>query len=124
MKKTVLALLATAFIFAAGCGKPDASKTTDVKSVSEKIENVEYNCPGMHCTGCEQTISDEVIKLNGVKSVVADSKAKTVKVTYDAGRTTKEDISKSINAAGYDTEISKSENKHNCEEDMMKDKKD
>lgn len=124
MIKTLLALFAIAALFAAGCGKPSADKTTDVKSVSEKIENVEYNCPGMHCAGCEQTISDEVIKLSGVKSVVADAKAKTVKVTYDAGKTTKEDISKSINAAGYDTEISKSENKHNCEEDMMKDKKD
>ena len=47
MKKTLLALFAIAVLFAAGCGKQNTSKTTDVKSVSEKIENIEYNClPG------------------------------------------------------------------------------
>lgn len=113
----------TALIIA-GCGKVTVEKTTDVKSASEKIENVEFNCPGMHCSGCEGTITDEVKKMDGIKTVAADSKTKVVKVTFDANKTNKENISKTINAAGYDTELTKSDNKHNCDEDMTKDKKD
>ncbi|MCE1166417.1 MAG: cation transporter [Bacteroidetes bacterium] len=123
MKNLLIALFLVTALGIAGCGKVQVSKTTDVKSVSEKMENVEYNCPGMHCSGCEETIKDEVKKMDGVKEVSADSKTKVVKVTYDASKTNKENISKTINAAGYDTQVSSSENKHQCDEDMMKDKK-
>ncbi len=124
MKKLSIAIFLIAALTIAGCGKITVEKTTDVKSASEKVENVEFNCPGMHCSGCEGTITDEVKKMDGIKEFIADSKTKTVKVTYDTNKTNKDNISKSINAAGYDTQISNSDNKHNCEEDMTKDKKD
>lgn len=124
MKKLSIALFLMTALIIAGCGKVTVEKTTDVKSASEKIENVEFNCPGMHCSGCEGTITDEVKKMDGIKTVAADSKTKVVKVTFDANKTNKENISKTINAAGYDTELTKSDNKHNCDEDMTKDKKD
>jgi imidazoleglycerol phosphate synthase glutamine amidotransferase subunit HisH len=38
-------------------------------------------------------------------------------VVFDAGKTNKESISKAINTAGYDTELTKSENKHDCEDE-------
>lgn len=127
--KTLLNLaLAFLLIGVIGCGKKSTTETTgnkstDTKGVTGKVETVEYKCAGMHCSGCEETITTELKKVDGVKDIKADSKAKVVIVTFDAGKTNKESISKSINAAGYDTEISKSDNKHDCETDMKKEEK-
>lgn len=111
-----------------GCGKKNATqnagdKTTDTKGVTEKVETVEFKCAGMHCSGCEETITTEVRKMDGVKDIKADSKSKVVSVSFDANKTNKDNISKTINAAGYDTELSKSDKKHDCETDMKKEEK-
>jgi mercuric ion binding protein len=127
--KTLLNLtLVFLLIGVIGCGKKSTTetagdKTTDTKGVTEKVETVEYKCAGMHCSGCEETITTELKKVDGVKEIKADSKAKVVIVSFDANKTNKDNISKSINAAGYDTEISKSDNKHDCETDMKKEEK-
>ena len=110
-----------ALFFVIGCGKKITDQTSG-NSSSEKIETVEFKCAGMHCSGCEETITTEVKKVDGVKDIKADSKGKIVTVSFDINKTNKENISKAINSAGYDTEISKSDNKHDCETDM-KDKK-
>ena len=60
---------------------------------------------------------------SAIKDINAGSKSKVVTVSFDANKTNKENISKVINAAGYDTEISKSDNKHDCETDMKKEEK-
>ena len=109
-----------------GCGKKNTNetsgnKTTDTKGVTGKVDTVEFKCAGMHCSGCEETITTEVKKIDGVKDIKADSKSKIVSVSFDAGKTNKDNISKAINTAGYDTELSQSNNKHDCETDMKKD---
>jgi len=71
----------------------------------------------MHCKSCEEHISEEVKKNNGIKEVTADAKSKTVKVLFNKEQTTAKDIEKSINSAGYDTQSSKSENKHDCDKE-------
>lgn len=121
----VLVIMLIGFI---GCGKKATNETSgnknaDTKTVVGKVDTVEYKCPGMHCSGCEETITEQVKKVDGVKEIKADAKAKIVKVTYDDGKTNKEVISKTINAAGYDTELSKSENPHDCDTDMKKKEK-
>jgi copper chaperone CopZ len=123
MRITINLTIAILFLFAAGCGKKSNDQIGEIKNASEKVESVEFNCPGMHCSGCEETISDEVKKIDGIKTVSADSKTKVVKISYDANKTNQDKISKTINAAGYDTELSKAENKHDCEKDMMKEEK-
>jgi len=128
MKSILNFALALLLIGVIGCGKKNTNQTagdkpTDTKGVTEKVETVEFKCAGMHCTGCEETITTEVKKMDGVKDIKADSKAKVVSVSFDANKTNKENISKTINAAGYDTELSKSENKHDCDMDMKKDEK-
>ncbi len=127
MKVLLNLVLAAALIGFIGCGKKTSNesagdKTADTKTAG-KVETVEYKCPSMHCSGCEETITTEVKKLDGIKEVKADSKAKIVTVSFDDGRTNKENISKAINAAGYDTELSKSENPHDCDTDMKKEEK-
>ena len=101
------------------CGKKNTASKEQTDSKPEQIETVEYKCTGMHCSGCEDAITEEVKKIDGVKEIKADSKLKTVVVKYAAGKTDKVSISKAINEAGYDTEISESKNKHDCEKEMM-----
>ena len=114
-------LLLTLLLFS--CGK-DNKTTADTKnSGTEKIETVEFKCDGMTCTGCEQTITKEVKKLDGIKDVVADYKAKYVKVTFAGNLTNKDVIKKAINEAGYDTEDSKSSNPHEGDKDKADENK-
>ena len=113
MKFILICLFITSILFI-GCGK----KNIEQKTETGKIETVEYKCPGMHCNSCEETIKTAVTKVNGVKEVVADSKNKSVKVIFAGGTTNKEAIEKVINDSGYDTDNSKSKNKHDCEKDM------
>ena len=114
-------ILFTLLLFS--CGK-DNKTTTDTKNSGvEKIETVEFKCDGMTCTGCEQTITKVVNKLDGIKDVVADYKAKYVKVTYAGNLTNKDVIRKAINEAGYDTEDSKSSNPHQGDKDKVDENK-
>lgn len=102
-----------------GCGKKQTVQTTTTTSTEqEQVATVEFKCPNMHCSGCEETITAEINKLEGIKEIKADAKAKLVKVVYLTNKVSQKDIEKSINAAGYDTESSKSDTKHNCDEEM------
>jgi copper chaperone CopZ len=115
MKKTfvISALFFTVFLFNS-CGKKDSGPET--KSTGEaNIISVEFKCENMHCKSCEEHITAEVNKINGIKEIKADAKSKTVKVLFNKEVTNAKDIEKSINAAGYDTQTSKSDNKHNCD---------
>lgn len=100
------------------CGKKTTNESSGDNKTAGKIETVEYKSEKMHCTGCEETISGELKKIDGVKEVKADSKLKFVKVTFDDGKTDKDAIAKAIIAAGYDAELktqgddNKSDNKN------------
>lgn len=118
MKKILLlSILALSLMLLNGCGKKEKVQKTDSSDPNKTTttEYVEFKCNNMHCSGCEETITNAVKKLDGIKEVSADAKSKIVKVTFLKEATNKGEIEKSINAAGYDTETSKSENKHNCD---------
>lgn len=118
MKKLIVILFSISLIISS-CGKKQENAKTEQKSEA-KIETVEYKCEGMHCSGCESAITEEVTKLDGIKEIKADAKAKMVTVSFDASKTNIEKISGAINAAGYDTQLSKTDNKHDCEKDSKK----
>ncbi len=59
---------------------------------------------GMHCSGCEETVTTEIMKLAGVKSVKADHVKKTVTVKYDDKKVTLEQVKSAIVSAGYKLE--------------------
>lgn len=118
MKKLLFfSILFLSFLLLSGCGKKEKTQKADETNPNDesKIEFVEFKCDGMHCSGCEESIASSVNKINGIKEVSADSKNKIVKVRFNKELTSKSEIEKSINAAGYDTETSKSENKHDCD---------
>lgn len=124
MKNILKIIILLVFFTLISCGKGDKTTKGQIEdnqnnlnqvSGSEKAETVEFKCEGMTCSGCEDKITEEVKKLDGIKEVTADSKSKFVKVSYAGNLTNKEAIQKAINAAGYDTQESKSANPHECD---------
>ncbi len=118
MKKLLLfSILFLSILLLSGCGRKEKTQKADETNPNDgsKFELAEFRCDGMHCPGCEESIASSVNKINGIKEVIADSKNKIVKVKFNKELTSKSEIEKSINAAGYDTETSKSENKHECD---------
>lgn len=119
MKQIQISLiLFIVFMLFQACTKKQTQQITSTSTGEEQLVTVEFKCPGMHCEGCEQTITEEIKKLEGIKEIKADAKAKLVRVVYIANKVSPTEIEHSINAAGYDTESSKTDNKHNCEEEM------
>jgi copper chaperone CopZ len=56
---------------------------------------------GMHCGGCERSVSRAVQAIPGVASARADFVAEEVEVTYDPGRTDLEAIRAAVRDAGF-----------------------
>ncbi|MBN8569026.1 MAG: heavy-metal-associated domain-containing protein [Ignavibacteria bacterium] len=68
------------------------------------IKKVKFKCKGIGCTGCTNTITDAVKKLEGIKEVTADVKSKIVKVSFDSEIVSAKEIENAINNSGYETE--------------------
>jgi copper chaperone len=56
---------------------------------------------GMHCGGCERTVSRTLEALPGVGRAQADLVAEEVEVTFDPGRTDLEAIRAAVREAGF-----------------------
>ena len=56
---------------------------------------------GMHCGGCERTVSRAVQSVPGVGSARADFVAEEVEVTYDPGQTGLDAIRTAVRDAGF-----------------------
>ncbi|HMQ79409.1 MAG TPA: heavy-metal-associated domain-containing protein [Ignavibacteria bacterium] len=87
----ILALFVTITLFAEGAN-------------NGKIRTKVIPTYGMHCSGCEETVTTEIMKLNGVKSVKADHVNKTVTVKYDDKKVTLKQVKAAIVSAGYKLE--------------------
>lgn len=85
--------------------KEESDKTQKLKVEDSKLESASFKVPTIHCSGCEETISTSVKKLNGIQDVKADFDTKLVSVTYAGDKVTKEEIAKAIDASGFKCEI-------------------
>jgi uncharacterized protein len=56
---------------------------------------------GMHCGGCERSVSRAIQAVAGVGSARADFVAEEVEVTYDPGQTGLEAIRAAVRDAGF-----------------------
>jgi copper chaperone CopZ len=65
-------------------------------------EDRTFQVPGMHCAGCENRLQTVLGRVEGVVKADASHQAGEVRVRYDAGRVSGEEISERIRAAGYD----------------------
>jgi copper chaperone len=57
--------------------------------------------PDMSCGHCKAAVEGELNKLSGVKYSKADVEKGTVKVSFDDGKVSIEDLKKAIEGAGY-----------------------
>ena len=86
-----LMLIFAAAVLLAGCARHEKElETTVVKAQS------------MVCGSCAKTVQDAVAKVDGVKEVNVDIKAKTVQVKFVSEVTNLGNIEKAITDAGYD----------------------
>ena len=56
---------------------------------------------GMHCGGCERTVSHAVQAVPGVGSARADFVAEEIEVTFDPGQTDLDAIRRAVRDAGF-----------------------
>ncbi|MDQ6788730.1 MAG: mercuric transporter MerT family protein [Acidobacteriota bacterium] len=79
---------------------PESSNQTIVSNETQN-KTVIIEVEGMTCDGCASHINETLKKLKGVISAEASYKNKNVKVVYNSGQITLEDIKKAINEIGY-----------------------
>lgn len=66
------------------------------------MEQVVLKVEGMSCGHCKMAVEKSLKNISGVQDAVVDLEAKTVKVSYDAGKATRNDLEKAITDAGYE----------------------
>lgn len=64
----------------------------------------DFKVSGMMCGSCENAVKNAVTKVNGVKSVEADSEKGTAVVTYDPAKTDQAKIAAAINTTKFKVE--------------------
>ena len=86
-------------LIAVSCSGNDKKtvKTGEIKEASI----IEVSIGGMSCTGCEQTIQNNVGKLEGIKSVKASYTTGIAMIEYFQGMVDTTRIREAINSSGY-----------------------
>ena len=69
--------------------------------------------PQMHCEGCEKRIKENIRFEKGIKKIVTDVEHQTVTITYDADKTTVENIIKGFEKINYNARELKDDEKVN-----------
>ena len=101
MKKITSSLVfVVAFLLSIGYSMQASSQNNDLNREKEIKMKVEFHCP----MG-KATIEDELVKTDGVFSVVADLETKIVTVKYDKNKLDKDKIIVAIENIGYYTEF-------------------
>ena len=72
--------------------------------------------PQMHCEGCEKRIKENIRFEKGIKKIVTDVEHQTVTITYDADKTTVENIIKGFEKINYNARELKDDEKVNPDE--------
>jgi mercuric ion binding protein len=102
MKNLFFIALIAAFI--AGCAGKSTSTDNTAEATTTAVANktVTLAIDGMTCTGCENTIQDEVTKIAGVTSIKASHLDSTAVVSFDSTKTAIAAIGKAVSDAGYE----------------------
>ena len=76
-----------------------AAMTMQAKDIKTLVVTTQ---PEMHCQNCEQRIKGSLRFEKGVKGIETNLKTKTVTITYDADKTTPEQLVKGFKKCGYE----------------------
>lgn len=101
MKHLFFVILVAAFI--AGCaGKSTTTDNAATTAGAVASKTVTLAVSGMTCTGCENTVTEAVTKVEGVSEIKASFADSTAIVSFDPSKTTVEAIGAAITEAGYE----------------------
>ena len=78
-----------------------AALTMTIASAKDIKTVVLTTVPQMHCENCEKRIKDNIRFEKGIKKIVTDVEQQTVTITYDADKTTVENIIKGFEKIKY-----------------------
>lgn len=85
-----------------------ATLTISAKDVKTLIVTT---MPQMHCEGCENKIKGNIRFEKGIKTIETNVEQQTVTITYDADKTTPENIIQGFKKIGYQATEVKAEQK-------------
>lgn len=97
---TIFSVLMIAFPYYAKLFYPSPEKEVIIIDKSN-IRKVEFTISGMTCTSCEEHVSHEVNKLNGIISAEASYEQSNAIVEFDNTKTNITEIESAINSTGY-----------------------
>lgn len=66
------------------------------------MEKITLKVDGMSCGHCKAAVEKAIKLIGGVQGADADIGAKTVTVTYDAGKVSRDVLAEAIAEAGYE----------------------
>ena len=100
MKKIIVILVLAFAAYACNQGKTEGETAKTITTAA--IKTIKLGVEGMSCEGCEQTIREEVGKIEGVSEVTASHVNKFATISFDTTLTTVSAVSDAITAAGYE----------------------
>lgn len=71
---------------------------------AENVKEVTYFVKGMTCSGCEESVKNEVNQLNGILNVNVNHKTGIAIVQFDKTKLNEEQIIRSIDSTGYEVQ--------------------
>jgi copper chaperone CopZ len=97
---TAFAIIMLAFPYYSGIFYPNTEKQIIVVDKSD-ISTTEFKISGMTCANCEEHISHEVNKLNGIVNSKASYENGNAIIEFDRTKTNETEIEKAINSTAY-----------------------
>ena len=77
-------------------------KSSGTQRFDMTTQKIEFGVSGMHCGGCSGHLTTMLSELPGVADVKVDHVAGTASLTFDADKTTFEDITECVLDAGFE----------------------
>jgi copper chaperone CopZ len=93
--------LVSAIIYSCN-GKKTSQADTPTTELKVDLQTYNIAIEGMTCTGCEQTIQNSVLAIEGVDSISASHLAKSAIVSFDPQKTDTSAIKEAITKSGYE----------------------
>lgn len=99
--KTILTLASVIVLVFAGANVYTYAKGGASKDVIQTGTQMNIPVEGMTCLTCEVSVNSAVKKLSGIYEVRANAKDQLVRVAYDSGKTSLDEIIAAINGTGF-----------------------
>ena len=109
--KRIIVIAIAAFMAAAGFQTVSAATVSSTAAVSVskpkgETKTVTFSS-SIHCKNCAKKVEENLSFEKGVKALEVSVENKTIKVTYDASKTSVEALAAAIKKLGYSAEVIK-----------------